>query len=366
LDAAIASGDIRELQIRFWRHGQLRDRLSKRAFAGQAIAGQQVGAAKLGERFAGRIRSPHGLAQRLDGLVERNAIAAALGAHQPHMSERGVDLRRIGKTIHRAPQRKDRRIVAARPRLCEPDGDHAIRIRGLQRRKRLELVDGASVIAILQIHVRQSLARGRLTGRRAARGLLQRLAGGGKLIEIALGEAEDVIRIAHCRVDCQRFVNRRHRVLDATGSIAGEPEFIQDARILFVERHERFVALNRAGGTAERQVDVAKRFEGAQRTGIEIGGAAKIAQRGFELVLRLVNGPTLIVGEHGIRLKGNGAAIRFDRLKWAFGDHRGVTGGDIAVEFPLVGEGAKRQGPGNANNGHEHDGNDGSTHREKW
>ena len=83
---------------------------------------------------------------------------------------------------------------------------------------------------------------------------------------------------------------------------------------------------------------------------------AEVAQRGFELVLRLVDGAALEMRQHRIGLAGDGAAIGLDGLERALGDDRGVAVGNQAVEFALVGQGAKRQGAGHAGNGHDHDG----------
>ena len=60
--------------------------------------------------------------------------------------------------------------------------------------------------------------------------------------------------------------------------------------------------------------------------------------------------------EHRIRLERDRAAIGLDGLERAFGDDRGVAVGNQAVEFPLVGQGAERQGAGHAGNGHDDDG----------
>ncbi len=107
---------------------------------------------------------------------------------------------------------------------------------------------------------------------------------------------------------------------------------------------------------AEGDVDVAERFERAQRARIDVGGAAEIAQRGFELVLGLVDGAALEMRQHGIRLERDRAAVGLDGLERALGDDRGVAVGDQPVEFPLVGQGPEGQGAGHAGNGHDDDG----------
>ena len=97
-------------------------------------------------------------------------------------------------------------------------------------------------------------------------------------------------------------------------------------------------------------------FERAQRAGVELGGAAEVPQRGIELVLGLVDGAALEVRQHRIGLEGDGAAVGLDRLERAFGHDGGVAVGNQAVEFALVGQGAKGQGAGHAGDGHDDDG----------
>ena len=116
------------------------------------------------------------------------------------------------------------------------------------------------------------------------------------------------------------------------------------------------VALDRALVAAEGHVDVAKRFERPQRAGIDVGGAPEIAQRGFELVLRLVDGAALEVRQHRVRLARDRAAVGLDGLERPFGHDGRVAVGNQAVEFALVGQGAKGQGAGHAGNGDDHDG----------
>ena len=125
---------------------------------------------------------------------------------------------------------------------------------------------------------------------------------------------------------------------------------------------ERFVLLDGALAAAEADVDVAEHLDGAQRAGVELGGAAQVAQRGIELVLGVVNRAAFEVREHRIRVAGNGAAVGLDGLERALVGHGLVAVGDQAVEFPLVGQGGKGQGAGHTGHGHEQDGDDGATH----
>jgi hypothetical protein len=68
------------------------------------------------------------------------------------------------------------------------------------------------------------------------------------------------------------------------------------------------------------------------------------------------------VPEHRIRVAGNGAGVRLDGLEWALFGHGLVAVGNQAVELPLVGQGGKGQGAGDAGHGHEEEGDDGATH----
>ena len=125
------------------------------------------------------------------------------------MAERRIDLRRVRKPLDRAAECGDRRVITSGARLRQADRDDAIGARWLEGRERLELVDRLAIIAVLQIHVGQRLARRRLAGGRSARRLLERLARLGQLIEIALNEAEHVMRFAHGGIDRERLLERR-------------------------------------------------------------------------------------------------------------------------------------------------------------
>ena len=208
---------------------------SARSAAGRSPA-SRPGAAQLRERVAGGIRSARRLLQRFDRLVERDAIAAALRFGQPHVAERRIDLRRVREALDRAAERDHGGVLAAGARLREADRHDAIGARRLERGQRLELVDGPAVVAVEQIHLRQRLARRRLAGRRAARRFFERLARRRQLIEIALHEAEHVMRFAHRGIDARApAAGPASPAFGAAGAIARESKLVEDPRVAIVE-----------------------------------------------------------------------------------------------------------------------------------
>ncbi len=148
--------------------------------------------------------------------------------------------------------------------------------------------------------------------------------------------------------------------------IAGQSKLVEHARIAIIEGNERLVLLDRAIAAAKADVHVTQHFDGAQRRRVELGGAAEIAQSGFELALRVVDRATLEVGDHRIGITRDGAAVGLDRLKSPLLRRGLVARPDEAFELALVGQCGLGEGPGPGGDGNKRDGEGGSAHEGKW
>ena len=354
------------MQKRLRRHRQLGHGLPQRALGGTRIAREHPGPAQFGERIAGGVGVRRRLAQGLDGLAQRHTIAAPLRRRQPDVSQRCVHLGRVGKTIDGATQRDHRGILAARPRLRQAKSDNAFGARGIKGGERFELRDGPRMFAVERVDLRQCFTRRRLTGRGSPRGLLERFAGGGQVVEIALDQAEHVIGLAELRIDGEGLFERLNGGVDPAISVPRESKLVEYAGVPIIERDERFVLLNGAFVAAKTDVDIAKHLDGAQGAGIELGGAAQVAQGGLELVLGVVNGAAFQVGGHRFGIARDCTTVGFDGLEGPVGRHRLVAGLDLPVELAFVGHCGIRQAAGHTSHGDEYDREKGRPHGQKW
>ena len=162
--------------------------------------------------------------------------------------------------------------------------------------------------------VRELLAGGD-EGRRDRRRLLEGRGGIDRLLLVPEAHPDQVVRVGQVLVETDRLARRRERLIDLARLVPREGELERHARRQAVDGQTTFVGFCRSQIPAALIEDVAERLERAGGRRVEVGSAAEIAGRGFELVAALIRLAAPQVREHRIRAQGDGAAVRLDRAE---------------------------------------------------
>ena len=184
----------------------------------------------------------------------------------------------VGETFGGATERRDGEIgaIGVRTRAASASRRSG---RGLQRRQRLELLDGIIPPPQAPVDARQRLAS-RRERRRQADGALQRGEGITRAVVGLEAKPQQVVALGEPIVQRQRALQWRNRGRGLIVLIAGERELVEHLRRSVVEHDVCRVSLGGAVEPAERTLHVAGLLERSRGAGVELARLSKVSQGG--------------------------------------------------------------------------------------
>ena len=195
--------------------------------------------------------------------------------------------------------------------MRQRDADLPLDAVAIESGQQLELIQDVGAPGLRGVQVGQFLPSRDQSGRHRD-GFFERLFGVGPAVQVAEGEAQQVVHFGRRVGGLARPRERGDGASRIAGAVARDGELVVDAGEAVVERQRALVGLGRALEPLQLIQGIAEVFAGTGGGGVERGRVAEVPDGGVEVASALIGLAPAQAGQHRIGPEGRGAAVGLD------------------------------------------------------